>query len=104
MTPHLHQLLIPGLIGAVSTCAIAAPGAEFADPVRIEAGGEFVKTEEPGYACPAWWDIDRDGQKDLIVGQFAGGKMKIYRGTEAGLSTGEWLMAGEGIAEVPGVW
>lgn len=86
-------------------CPAWAGAAEFEPPVRLTAGGEPVRVETPGYACPCWADVDGDGIKDLVVGQFSGGKMRIYKGkggTE--LAAGEWIKAGENVAEVPGVW
>jgi hypothetical protein len=78
---------------------------QFADPVRMEAGGTVVKTETPGYAAPCWHDVDRDGKKDLVVGQFQGGKMRVYRNLGEGrLESGRWLEAEGEVAEVPGVW
>ena len=82
-----------------------AQAAQFADPVRMEAGGALVKVEEPGYAAPCWYDVDRDGKKDLVVGQFHDGKMRVYRNLGEGkLAPGEWLQAEGKVAEVPGVW
>lgn len=77
----------------------------FEAPVRVKAGDEPVRTESPGYASPTWHDVDGDGRRDLVVGQFAGGKIRVYRNTGAGtFAPGEWLMAGGKVAEVPGVW
>ena len=46
---------------------------EFQRPVRLEAEGKAVRVESPGYAAPCWADIDGDGKKDLLVGQFDAG-------------------------------
>jgi len=93
------------LSGAACLAALASGGPEFEAPVRLTAGGEAIRTEAPGYASPCWADVDGDGRKDLIVGQFAGGKMKVYRNLGDGeLAAGEWLEAGGDVAEVPGVW
>jgi hypothetical protein len=87
-------------------CFAAAPqGPQFAPPVRLKAGADYVKVEAPGYAAPCWFDVDGDGRKDLVVGQFKGGKMKVHRNLGEGrLAEGKWLEAGGAIAEVPGVW
>lgn len=85
--------------------AQGAQRAQFEAPVRLQADGEYIKTEYPGFASPCWADVDRDGRKDLVVGQFAGGKMKVYRNLGDGkLAKGEWLKAEGKVAEVPGVW
>jgi hypothetical protein len=77
----------------------------FSEPVRLKGGDEFIKTESPGYACPCWADMDSDGKKDLIIGQFNGGKMKVYRNLGDGkFDEGKWLEAEGDVAEVPGVW
>jgi hypothetical protein len=39
------------------------------------------------------------------VGQFSGGKIRIYKNLGDGkLAAGEWLKTGGVVAEVPGVW
>jgi hypothetical protein len=77
----------------------------FEAPVRLKAADGYVRTEKPGYASPTWHDVDGDGKRDLVVGQFAGGKIRYYKNTGAGtFAAGEWLMAGGKVAEVPGVW
>lgn len=78
---------------------------EFAAPVRLKAADGIVRVEDPGYAAPCWADIDGDGKKDLLVGQFEGGKIRIYRNLGEGkLAEGRWLEVEGKIAEVPGVW
>ena len=94
----LHLTLLPLLLAAPQ-------GPQFEPPVRLKAGDSFVKVEAPGFAYPCWHDVDKDGKKDLVVGQFAGGKMKFYKNLGGGkLAAGEWLQAEGNIAEVPGVW
>ena len=79
--------------------------AEFQPPVRLEANGVPVRVESPGYAAPCWADIDGDGRKDLLVGQFKGGKIRVYKNLGGGkLAPGQWLKAGGAVAEVPGIW
>ena len=79
--------------------------AEFQPPVRLEANGVPVRVESPGYAAPCWADIDGDGRKDLLVGQFQGGKISVHRNLGDGkLAPREWLKAEGAVAEVPGVW
>lgn len=77
----------------------------FTEPVRLTAGGSPIRTEGPGYAAPALHDIDGDGHKDLVVGQFNNGKLKVYPGKADGTyGEGDWLMADGEVATVPGVW
>ena len=84
---------------------LASQGPQFEPPVRLQAGDAILRVEEPGFACPCWHDVDKDGKKDLVVGQFNGGKIKVYRNQGAGkLAAGEWLQAEGAVAEVPGVW
>jgi hypothetical protein len=79
--------------------------AAFEAPVRLKADGVPVRVEGPGYAAPCWADINGDGKKDLLVGQFHQGKIRVYRNLGDGkLAAGEWLMAEGSVAEVPGVW
>ncbi len=94
-------LLIVSLFGGVAACCAS----EFERPVLMKAGGEAVRVESPGYAAPCWADVDEDGKKDLLVGQFRDGKIKVYRNLGDGeLAAGDWLKAGGKVAEVPGVW
>jgi len=106
MLQIILKTTLPVCLAAGSITAAGAPQQpEFEAPVRLKAGGECVRTEAPGYASPCWADVDGDGNDDLIVGQFKGGKMKVYRNLGDGeLAAGEWLTAGGDVAEVPGVW
>ena len=96
--------LLPLLLLGVGPVCEAADF-RFADPVRMTAGGETIRVESPGYASPCWADIDADGKKDLLVGQFNGGKIRVFKNLgDAELAEGEWVHADGQIAEVPGVW
>lgn len=57
---------------------------ELAEPISILAAGEPISVDV-GHAAPYVYDYNKDGLKDLIVGQFGGGKARIYlnRGTDA---------------------
>jgi hypothetical protein len=99
MKQGLLAALLP-LCGAALCCA-----AEFERPVRLKAGGAAVRVEAPGYAAPCWADLDGDGQKDLLVGQFNQGKIRVFKNLGGGkLAAGTWLQAEGQVAEVPGVW
>jgi hypothetical protein len=92
------------VLGLFSCAAVSGAG-EFAAPVRLEAAGAAVRVERPGYAAPCWADIDGDGKKDLLVGQFSGGKIRVFKNRGDGnLAAGAWLQAAGKVAEVPGVW
>jgi hypothetical protein len=96
--PLLSALLLGGGLAIGSA-------AEFQPPVRLKAGNVLVRVESPGYAAPCWADIDGDGAKDLLVGQFAEGKIRVYKNLGDGkLAPGGWLQAQSEVAKVPGVW
>ncbi|NRB73100.1 MAG: hypothetical protein HRU46_01955 [Verrucomicrobiales bacterium] len=88
-------LLIPSAIYAV----------EFDDPVQIMAGDKALAVESPGYASPCFADMDGDGTKELLVGQFNDGKIKVY--TQIGdhrFDNGGWLKYKDEVMTVPGIW
>ncbi len=77
---------------------------QFETPIRLEAGGKPIDTEI-GHAGPGYFDIDRDGKRDLLVGQFGGGKLRIYRnvGTDAEPKFGdlEWFKVDGEVVTTP---
>ena len=99
-------LMLPIMLPPALDADVAAESqVQFAKPVRLAAGGEIIRTEAPGYAAPALHDLNGDGHKDLVVGQFRDGKLMVYPGKGKGVfGAGDWLMAGDEVAEVPGVW
>lgn len=93
------------LLSTAVSISLSPQGPSFAEPVQLTAGGAPIRVETPGYAAPCWRDMNGDGRKDLVVGQFKDGKMKVYENAGDGkLLAGEWLMAGGEPAQVPGVW
>jgi hypothetical protein len=83
----------------------AADAVEFEKPARLKGGGEFIRVESPGFAAPCHDDIDGDGKKDLLVGQFRDGKIRVFKGLGGErFARGEWLRAEGKVATVPGVW
>ena len=91
----------PLAVAFITLCSAA----EFERPVRLKAGGVAIRVESPGYAAPCWADVDGDGKKDLLVGQFNQGKIRVFKNLGEGkLAAGDWLKADGQVAEVPGVW
>jgi hypothetical protein len=72
-------------VSAFVAMALAQPSGEagrlspdLAPPVRIEAGGKPIDTDI-GHAAPFVGDFDGDGVNDLLVGQFGGGTLWVFR-------------------------
>ena len=74
------RVLVLVLAGLMATASISI-SAELAEPVRLEAAGKPIDTEI-GHAAPFVCDFDGDGLKDLLVGQFGEGLLRIYRNEE----------------------
>jgi len=71
--PFAGVLALPAVVFAQDR----AP--ELAAPVLLEAGGAVIDTPTIGHAAPFVGDFDGDGVPDLLVGQFDGGLLRIYR-------------------------
>jgi hypothetical protein len=99
----MKRLLLSALLLGGSTAFCSA--ADFEPPVRLKAGDAAVRVENPGYAAPCWADVDGDGKKELLVGQFNQGKIRVFKHLGADkFAPGTWLQADGKVAEVPGVW
>jgi hypothetical protein len=67
-------LILAGLI----TTQTDGLSPELESPIRLEAAGKPIDTDI-GHAAPFVCDFDGDGIRDLLVGQFGGGALWIYR-------------------------
>ncbi len=77
----------------------------FETPFRIRAGEEFINVDAY-HAAPCYEDIDGDGLKELLVGQYLEGKIRVYRnhGTNSAPEFRDfsWLEAGGQVVAVGG--
>jgi hypothetical protein len=73
-------------LSAVLAFALFCPTAFGAmkDGVRLEADGKAIDVDI-GHLVPCVTDWNGDGKKDLIVGQFSGGRIRLYlnQGTDS---------------------
>lgn len=98
--------LHPLTLCAVLSLTVTAHGraSELATPFCVEAGGAPIDVEV-GHATPLVADFDGDGVPDLLVGQFGGGKLRLYRnlGTARAprFEAFSWFQAGGRDATVP---
>ena len=51
---------------------------ELLPPVRLQAAGKYIDTDV-GHAAPFVGDFDGDGRPDLLVGQFGGGALWVFK-------------------------
>ena len=87
-----------------ATFGVQAAG-DLQKPFRVTAQDGKPIDCEIGHAAPFIADIDGDGLPDLLVGQFGGGKLRIYKntGTKTEPKFGQfyWMKAGSADASVP---
>jgi len=64
---------------AVLVLAVCVPAqTELEKPFKVMAGGKAIDVPV-GHAAPFFVDFDGDGLKDLLVGQFGEGRLRIYK-------------------------
>ena len=77
-------VLTVGAVGACGALALAS-GATRLGRAQQVLDGRTPLDVDIGHANPNLVDWDGDGRRDLLVGQFGGGKVRLYRnlGTDA---------------------
>lgn len=92
-------------IMAATMAAESALADDLAPPVHVQAAGQPIDVAIVGHSAPFYGDIDGDGIKDLLVGQFDEGQLRIYRnlGTNSSprFEGHECFEAGGAIGTVP---
>lgn len=69
---------MPLMMPIVLCLALKQKSNDLEVPVRIKVGEELIDVEA-GHAAPLLVDWDGDGLDDLLVGQFGGGKLLIFK-------------------------
>ena len=80
MLKKTARLLIPALLLAVVLLGCsreAVVTGQFEEGVKLTAAGEPIDIEI-GHLVPSTADWNGDGAKDLIVGQFKDGRIKVF--------------------------
>jgi hypothetical protein len=88
-----------------SILAVADPVAnDLAPPIQLQAGGQPINVDM-GHAAPFLADLKGDGHLTLLVGQFGGGKLRLYPNVgaknEPKFDTFEWFKVDGKVVSVP---
>jgi hypothetical protein len=74
-------------------------------PVQVQAASRPIDVERDGHSAPFLADFDGDGVRDLLVGQFHEGGLRVYRnvGTnrEPKFGAYTWFQVEGGPGRVP---
>lgn len=100
----MKTIVVATLVTVTFGLALSAALAAFQEGVRLKANNEAIDVEI-GHLVPCVTDWNSDGKKDLILGHFSGGKIRLYlnRGTdkEPIFKDFEYLKAGGAEISLP---
>ncbi len=87
-TNRFASVAVPLAVIVFIGCAAARSDAQVADgrfPPRIQCDGKDIDIKV-GHLVPTVADMNGDGMKDLVVGQFSPGNIRLYlnEGSDAG--------------------
>ena len=79
----------------------SAASADLQEGVKLEAAGKIIEGGR-GHLVPSVVDWNQDGKKDLLVGQFEGGKIRLYlnQGTDSAPVFKDFRFVRAGDAEI----
>ena len=87
------------------SCHAQLGNVELNAPVQVLASGEPIDVKRSGHSAPFFGDIDGDGLKDLIVGEYFEGRVRVFknRGTaqQPAFTSYKWIKTETGNAKVP---
>jgi hypothetical protein len=69
---------VPSLVAAVCLLARSAVAGDLLPPIPVLVGDDVLDVEQVGHAAPFVGDYNNDGVKDLLVGEFYKGRLRIY--------------------------
>ncbi len=102
MVPQCVTIL--SVLAAASSVRAAEPS-ELKAPVQIKVNGRALDVERVGHSAPFVADFDGDGVRDLLVGQFHEGRLRVYRNTGSNrvpkFDSYTWFEAGGALGRVP---
>jgi len=89
---------------AVLLLAQQTPVSELLPPFLVQDGEQALDVAD-GNSAPFLYDLDGDGLRDLLVGQFGEGRVRVYanHGVHGAprFAGFEYVRAGEALASVP---
>ena len=97
--------LVAVLLPTVGSWSVAEESLIFHKPIRLQAEGKDIDVGDAwGHAGPCPADVDGDGLRDLVVGDYSG-KFRVYRNVGSNraprYAAASYLMAGGVEAKVP---